>query len=47
MLERQIDGIEPLEQHLARLTLERNGRTETVTVDLTALATASGERSRP
>jgi general secretion pathway protein C len=31
----------------ARLTLERNGRTETVTVDLTALATASGERSRP
>ncbi len=31
----------------ARLTLERNGRTETLTVDLTALAPGSGERSRP
>jgi general secretion pathway protein C len=31
----------------ARLTIERNGRTETLTVDLTALAPASGERSRP
>jgi len=30
-----------------RLTIERNGRTETLTVDLTALAPASGERSRP
>lgn len=31
----------------ARLTLERNGRTETVTVDLTALAPTPAERSRP
>ena len=31
----------------ARLTVERNGRTETVTIDLTALTAASGERSRP
>ncbi len=31
----------------ARLTIERNGRTETLTVDLTALAPGSGERSRP
>lgn len=31
----------------ARLTIERNGRTETLTVDLTALVPGSGERSRP
>jgi len=31
----------------ARLTIERNGRTETLTVDLTALAAGSDERSRP